>query len=98
MATVPKDGYKSPSDFLKERKLKCTVAGMNLQPCDLLMETVEGYNPTGKKAGLFLWQTSNLETDTRRKFAGVKSGDHRQKGMIFNFCPFCGERIDEMIQ
>jgi hypothetical protein len=28
-----------------------------------------------------------------RVFWGVKSGDYVQKGIVFSFCPFCGEKI-----
>jgi hypothetical protein len=29
-----------------------------------------------------------------RSFFVLKSGDHKQKGIVMNCCPFCGVRID----
>lgn len=75
---------------------KCSVReGRFVEPCAALHEVVEYGNPIGKRKGIYAWNLFSRETPgpTRRMF-GVKSGDHVKTGMLFNFCPFCGERID----
>jgi hypothetical protein len=70
---------------------KCKVDGKIIEPCETLKDSCEYGHPNGKKKGLFCWSLTNLNTggESRRLF-GAKSGEHLGKGIIFNFCPFCG--------
>ena len=77
-----------------DAKLKCTARdGKFVDPCRTLERSCEDTNPGGKRKGVFAWELSNLDGPTRTMF-GVKSGEFIAKGLLFNFCPFCGERID----
>ena len=77
-------------------KLECTVdEDRFVRPCDRLSETLEDGGPYGNRKGIFAWELHNLrENKPSRTFIGVKGGEHRKKGLLFNFCPFCGVRID----
>lgn len=78
---------------------KCTVtAGKFVEPCSLLSAATEFGNPMGKRKGIFAWSYHSAETGPTRTMFGVKSGEHAPKGMLFNFCPFCGEKIDAPFQ
>lgn len=73
---------------------KCIVKnGKFVEPCDRLHSASEQGNPSGNKKGIFAWAYNNQEGPTRTMF-GVKGGEHIKNGLLFNFCPFCGERID----
>lgn len=76
-------------------RTKCEVHGKIIEPCKFLYDACEFGNPTGKKKGVFCWDlfklTDNGRENTRRLF-GVKSGDYVDKGLIFTYCPFCGEK------
>lgn len=73
--------------------LKCAVRdGRFVEPCDALKEATEYGNPRGKQKGIWAWAMSNQRGPTRTYF-GAKSGDHVEKGLLFNFCPYCGEPI-----
>lgn len=74
---------------------KCTVReGKFVEPCDSLKGASEYGNPRGKAKGIFAWAFTNITTGPTRTMFGVKSGEHVAKGLMFNFCPFCGEKID----
>lgn len=76
---------------------KCTVRDGNfLEPCDTLRAACEiGPPPRGKQRGIYWWQLTNMTTGKpSRSFIGAKTTEH-PKGLIFNVCPWCGERIDE---
>lgn len=74
---------------------KCVVRdGRFVEPCeDLSNECEFGNPPPGKARGIYSWMYFNAEHKPTRTFFGVKS-TYRPKGMAFNFCPWCGERID----
>lgn len=74
---------------------KCTVlSGKFVDPCAALTEATEYGHPRGKAKGIFAWEYSSIDKGPTRTMFGVKSGEHVAKGMLFNFCPFCGEKID----
>lgn len=78
---------------------KCEVKDGILEPCKLLHSSIEGVNPNGKKKGLFAWQTTSLKTGKQsRSFAGCKSGEYTEQGIVFSYCPFCGESIAEHVE
>ena len=73
---------------------KCTVRdGKFVEPCRSLAEVSEYGNPRGKQKGVFAWALY-VGREPSRTFFGVKSGEWVQKGMAFNYCPFCGEKIN----
>lgn len=77
-----------------ELKEKCEVRdGKFVEPCRMLHEAGEAGNPRGKQKGIYAWEYRDRQGPTRTMF-GAKSGEHVEKGLLFNFCPFCGERID----
>lgn len=80
-------------------KQKCTVTddGKFVDPCKTLSAATEFGNPSGKRKGVWSWQyfkTGVSKSEPSRTFFGVKSGEYVANGLAFNFCPFCGEKID----
>lgn len=74
---------------------KCKVdQGLFLRPCDALTNVCEYGNPTKKAKGVFLWRYVTPQAGVTRIFAGAKSGEHVTNGIAFNYCPFCGEKVD----
>jgi hypothetical protein len=74
---------------------KCIVReGRIIEPCaDLDRQCEVGNPPPGKSRGIYEWRYHNTETHkVSRAFFGVKTTE-TPKGFLFNFCPFCGERI-----
>lgn len=80
---------------------KCSTSdsGKVVTPCESLKKACEHGNPRGKAKGIFAWALYNINQPCSdgpsRVFFGVKSGNFVAKGFAFNFCPFCGERIDK---
>lgn len=76
--------------------MHCTVKdGKFVEPCKDLIGAAEFGNPIRNKKGVFAWEYhSRTSTGPTRRFFGVKSGDYVAKGIAFNYCPFCGEKID----
>lgn len=72
---------------------KCSVKDRHVIPCDALTAATEFGNPppkTTKRTGIFAWELTNLETrKPSRTMFGAKTTEH-PKGLIFNFCPWCG--------
>ncbi len=85
---------KSGATAALDANTKCTVEeGKFVRPCPSLASAAEVGHPRGKQKGIYAWVLSTPEGPTRT-FFGVKSGDHKDRGLALNFCPFCGERID----
>lgn len=61
----------------------------------MLSEAIEPKQPTGKAKGLFAWDYVQRGAGPTRTLIGCKSGDNVTGGVIFNYCPFCGEAIDQ---
>jgi len=75
---------------------KCTVTdGRFVEACWPLEENVQNNTPGFSKAkGIAVWNLTNMTThNPSRRYYGVKTPAH-PNGFLFNFCPFCGERID----
>lgn len=76
-----------------ELKCKLSECGKFVEPCDGLGKLIEFGNPIGVRKGIFMWQYYDTGTGGKtRQMVGVKSGESKAKGMIFNFCPICGEK------
>lgn len=77
-------------------RVKCAVRdGLFVEPCDSLQSATDNNIPGfSKTKGIASWHLTNINTGKpSRSYWGVKSKNH-QNGFLFNFCPFCGERID----
>jgi len=75
--------------------LKCSVRdGSFVEPCQALADNVD--NPASafsRAKGVTRWAYTNLRTHKpTRTFFGVKTRAN-PNGMLFNFCPWCGEDI-----
>lgn len=73
---------------------KCTVAdGRFVNACETLQKVTDYRAAEGRK-GVVVWEYTNLNTHKpSRTIYGVKTKEY-PKGIAFNVCPFCGERID----
>jgi hypothetical protein len=73
-------------------KLKCTIrSDAFVEPCDGLRKL------TGSAVDLV--QYTNFKTmQPSRSFVTIKSGDFRKQGLVANFCPVCGERINHAVE
>lgn len=82
--------------MIDNQDMVCKVVdGKHVVPCKRLWETGEASTPAGKRKGVFAWVYTDTKTGQKsRTMFGVKSGNHTEKGLLFNFCPFCGTRID----
>jgi hypothetical protein len=68
---------------------------MHISPCSSLDEATMYGHPRGKQRGIWRWAYTNMTTrKPSRTYFGAKSGDHTDKGLIFNYCPYCGTQID----
>lgn len=75
---------------------KCTFEDGLLVPCVTLAGAVST-EPTGKGTGIARWDFVSMDDPmkTTRVMLGAKS-KARPKGLLFNFCPWCGERVLEV--
>lgn len=56
----------------------------------------EALNHQGAASGIVPFEFVRLDGKHEgrgRRLIGAKSGKHRKKGLILNYCPFCGTRI-----
>lgn len=68
----------------------CKVENGVVKLCKTLLSAVE----IDKRKGLSVSEFVNVNTgETTRTAVVVRSGDHSKRGIILNFCPFCGESI-----
>lgn len=85
-----------PSQAADGKKLKCTVReGRFVDPCDTLESQTDNIAAGFSRAkGTARWHYTNINNrQPSRTFFGVKTRES-PNGMLFNFCPWCGERID----
>lgn len=79
---------------MDKQPTKCSVRdGKFVEPCRLLEKATEYGNPRGKQKGVFAYEW-HTPAGPSRTFYGAKSGEYVTGGLVFNFCPYCGERID----
>ena len=69
--------------------------GRFVDPCETLEKAIDNIAPSFSAVkGVAQWHMTNIkERKPSRSFIGVKSKQY-PKGMLFNFCPFCGTKID----
>jgi len=76
-------------------RIKCAVDGMVVVPCKALEDSAMGTNPEDGMEGIWRWERASITTpDLLMALYGAQSGMFIEHGIMFNFCPFCGERID----
>jgi hypothetical protein len=75
--------------------VKCRVSGgLLVEACKTLQDVTENRSPNAKKKGVFMWEWYQIGADVpKKRFFGAKSGAHVERGIVFSFCPFCGESI-----
>lgn len=77
-------------------RIRCSVRdGLFVEPCETLARNTDNHAPGFSKAkGIFRQELTNMNTmKPSRTYYGIKSKAH-PNGLLFNNCPFCGERID----
>lgn len=77
-------------------RTKCSVRdGTFVEPCKTLAEAVDNNIPGFSMAkGIFRQDLTNMNTrQPSRTMFGIKS-KRFPNGLLFNNCPWCGERID----
>jgi hypothetical protein len=78
-------------------KTKCKVRDNRfVDPCETLSQTIDNNIPGFSKAtGVFIQHLTNMKTfKPSRTYVGLKSKNFKN-GLLFNFCPFCGEDISD---
>ena len=80
---------------MSEPKRKCSVRdGKFVDPCDTLEKATDRRASEGTRKGLIVWPLVNTKTwEPSRTMYGART-DEYAKGILFNFCPFCGVQID----
>ena len=81
---------------MSDVKIKCTVRDSRfVEPCDTLEKATD--NPMGsfsKAKGIVRWSITNMSTrQPSRTYFGIRTNEFK-RGLAFNNCPFCGEKID----
>lgn len=77
------------------KRKPCSVKdGRFVVPCEVLRSCFDG-SAWGKGRALFLNELTHLPTGKpSRSFVVMRLGEHKDKGVVVNVCPFCGTRID----
>jgi hypothetical protein len=80
----------------KKGSIKCSMREKVFpEPCSGLLQILESIHPRSTGKGITKLAYTDLETlKPSRTFIIAKLGEHKKNGLILNFCPFCGERID----
>jgi hypothetical protein len=76
---------------------KCKIDdGRILVPCKALDAEIEHSSPSGRFKGIFAYTLTNMKTgQISRSGVGIKTAA-TPKGVLLNFCPWCGENIGKM--
>ena len=62
--------------------------------CSTLRSLSDSYDRP-KAKGIFINEYVNMKFEQTRTYVVAKLGEHLKKGIVFNFCPFCGEKLIE---
>lgn len=86
-------GVVSERDDSRDCKVR---DGRFVDPCESLASVVANNTPGFSAVkGIAQWNMTNIEThQPSRTYFGVKTKE-MPNGFLFNFCPFCGVKIDE---
>lgn len=76
---------------------KCTVENRLIKPCQTLSEVTSDYQGHYKKGMSIMPLTQLIDKDFvhTKDYLIVKNGQYAKKGIVCNFCPFCGEKVYE---
>ncbi len=80
-----------------EKPYKCSRRKNVITPCSTLSKVVNGHNgrgPQGVTEWTYIKISGPQDGKLSRVFYGAKSGSFKERGIAFNFCPFCGKDID----
>ena len=76
---------------------KCIVEEHLIKPCVALKEVTSDYQGHYKK-GMSIMPINQLISNNFvhvKDYLIVKNGQHAKKGLVCNYCPFCGEKVYE---
>lgn len=76
------------------KRTKCVIEDNKLTPCALLDSALAPEANHG--TGLILFVLSNFSTvpsTVSRSCVIAKSGEHKKRGLILKYCPWCGVNI-----
>jgi hypothetical protein len=77
----------------------CAVEGRLVRPCTSLERALDQGSPSSRSKGLFMSEVIDLETGKfTMSFIRLKLGGFSKKGVVINFCPFCGRDISGHIK
>lgn len=58
------------------------------------LQSVSDVLPTKKSKGIYKHKIVNVETgESKGTMVKIKQGNHLAKGLVFNYCPFCGGKL-----
>lgn len=88
-------------DIVKRKKCLADTSAKSFggdlkAPCFGLVEVLNEPYSTGAGIVTFglLWMDQAVRASRKtRQLVSIRSGKHRKRGMIANYCPFCGERL-----
>lgn len=77
---------------MSKKRAKCEVTETGIiNPCFGLDESIEDDVRDPRVELLSFVDVKTLKTT--RNIVSIKSGKHRKRGLVCNYCPFCGTRI-----
>ena len=87
---------QSQGGVVSYQKCKFMLGGYLEESCKALKDAVELF-PTRKSKGLYA-QNRVMLSDNRSLGTAVllKSGGFRERGVLLNYCPFCGNQIRDV--
>jgi len=77
---------------MMSKRIKCKMDGRFIKPCETLEKSfspTEAENVDG--IGLLTIKTNRFEP--KATMAAIYSGDFVDRGIVVNYCPFCGVQI-----
>lgn len=70
---------------------RCVVEDGHLKPCDALFRALEH---GGRGKGILPIEVFSVSTgEFTRSGVALRSGDFAKRGIVLNYCPFCGADI-----
>lgn len=72
---------------------KCEIVENGIVMCEGLESSIQDYYQKSRSKGLIHTTLTNFKTNKQRVLIVLKSGQHNPKGVIVNYCPFCGVDI-----
>lgn len=74
-------------------KNKCKLKDKFINPCIWLKKNLNDYGT--KQKGFNLAELKNLETLEKIRDIIFYKMDSKDKGVVLNFCPWCGEKLHD---